>query len=236
MVELWATMPKVLALILNVVKRKTWCSHLCTHSSMPLDVGNGEETYAGPRRPSLGVPDPGGSQWDTVRQRPRVPREITFPCLSLENRSSSAAYSFVYSFILGQFLALLMLSGRPGQATSAFPTWISNRLGTIQHFCMYVCMRTLLSVCAPVCVEPASPGLRFQNLTSTPDIFTQVQGTQVLMCVQQMLDQLSHLASLCLTGADQLDTGATSATEQVMGWVSDLLWRPPGRRNIETRS
>lgn len=155
MVELWATMPKVLALILNVVKRKTWCSHLCTHSSMPLDVGNGEETYAGPRRPSLGVPDPGGSQWDTVRQRPRVPREITFPCLSLENRSSSAASSFVYSFILGQFLALLMLSGRPGQATSAFPTWISYRLGTIQHFCMYVCAHSW--VCVLLCVLSQPP-------------------------------------------------------------------------------
>ena len=120
MVDPW---PEVLDVNPNTVKRKTRFSHWSPHSSVLLDMGDREDTYVVPRRPPPGVPDPDESQWDTGRDQGFC-QKVTFPCPSLENlRSSDGSFicSFIHSFIQGQFLALMVLSGNPKQATSTFP-------------------------------------------------------------------------------------------------------------------
>lgn len=146
MVEPWPNMPQSWVWPLTLLKEGAMPTLVPHHWAKPLHAswgGEWGETYDEPRRPSLGVHDPGGSQQDTVKAETKSStKKLLFPA-SVWETGVHLPRSWVYPFILGQFLALLILSGTPGQATLAVTTWVYYGLdyyGLSIFYFLYLCV------------------------------------------------------------------------------------------------
>jgi hypothetical protein len=181
-------------------------------------MGDREDTYVVPRRPPPGVPDPDESQWDTGRDQGFC-QKVTFPCPSLENlRSSDGSFicSFIHSFIQGQFLALMVLSGNPKQATSTFP---NSSLLWISHYSIFYfrCI-TSLCVCVCVCVCVRVRACAFRNPLSLRLGLSPTGPTFPALMMQKLVTHLTLLHGFRGSRSSCLCTWVTGPSHQPLSY------------------